>query len=171
MFSQINSCPGHEKALNISAFSFVYDDWYDEIPGIRSVVSPGRQSEAAAPGENRSVFLQAHTQIAHRSRNLAMPQYLRDRSERHIFRPEKIRGEGRRTVCAETRSHVSVQRIRPTPSPTLPYGRFPVDSYHSILPSTGSSSCPESFFSDQNRNRESSGRPDKPGRKHLRIRL
>ena len=94
MFSQINSCPGHEKALNISAFSFVYDDLYDEIPGIRSVVSPGRQSEAAAPGENRSVFLQAHTQIAHRSRNLAMPQCLRDHSERHIFRPEKIRGEG-----------------------------------------------------------------------------
>ena len=26
---------------------------YDEIPGIRSVVSPGRQSEAAAPGERR----------------------------------------------------------------------------------------------------------------------
>ena len=73
-----------------SAFSFVYD----EIPGIRSVASPGRQSEAAAPGENRSVFLHAHTQIAHRSRNLAMPQCLRDHSERHIFRPEKIRGEG-----------------------------------------------------------------------------
>ena len=73
-----------------SAFSFVYD----EIPGIRSVVSPGRQSEATAPGENRSVFLHAHTQIAHRSRNLAMPQCLRDHSERHIFRPEKIRGEG-----------------------------------------------------------------------------
>ena len=72
----------------------MYDDLYDEIPGIRSVVSPGRQSEAAAPGENRSVFLHAHTQIAHRSRNLAMPQCLRDRSERHIFRPEKIRGEG-----------------------------------------------------------------------------
>ena len=77
-----------------SAFSFVYDDLYDEIPEIRSVVSPGRQSEAAAPGENRSVFLHAHTQIAHRSRNLAMPQCLRDRSERHIFRPEKIRGKG-----------------------------------------------------------------------------
>ena len=77
-----------------SAFSFVYDDLYDEIPGIRSVASPGRQSEAAAPGENRSVFLHAHTQIAHRSRNLAMPQCLRDHSERHIFRPEKIRGEG-----------------------------------------------------------------------------
>ena len=90
MFSQINSCPGHEKALMFSAFSFVYD----EIPGIRSVASPGRQSEAAAPGENRSVFLHAHTQIAHRSRNLAMPQCLRDHSERHIFRPEKIRGEG-----------------------------------------------------------------------------
>ena len=73
-----------------SAFSFVYD----EIPGIRSVASPGRQSEAAAPGENRSVFLHAHTQIAHRSRNLAMPQCLRYHSERHIFRPEKIRGEG-----------------------------------------------------------------------------
>ena len=89
MFSQINSCPGHEKALMFSAFSFVYD----EIPGIRSVVSPGRQSEAAAPGENRSAP-HAHTQIAHRSRNLAMPQCLRDHSERHIFRPEKIRGEG-----------------------------------------------------------------------------
>ena len=36
-----------------SVFSFVYDDLYDEIPGIRSVVSPGRQSEAAAPGEKR----------------------------------------------------------------------------------------------------------------------
>ena len=36
-----------------SAFSFVYDDLYDEIPGIRSVASPGRQSEAAAPGEKR----------------------------------------------------------------------------------------------------------------------
>ena len=89
MFSQINSCPGHEKALMFSAFSFVYD----EIPGIRSVVSPGRQSEAAAPGENRSAP-HAHTQIAHRSRDLAMPQCLRDHSERHIFRPEKIRGEG-----------------------------------------------------------------------------
>ncbi len=29
---------------------------YDEIPGIRSVVSPGRQSEAAAPGERRYFF-------------------------------------------------------------------------------------------------------------------
>ena len=87
---KFESCPGHLKALNISAFSFMYD----EIPGIRSVVSPGRQSEAAAPGENRSVFLHAHTQIAHRSRNLAMPQCLRDRCQRHIFRLEKIRGEG-----------------------------------------------------------------------------
>ena len=66
---------------------------YDEIPGIRSVVSPGRQSEAAAPGENRSAP-HVHTQIAHRSRNLAMPQCLRDRCQRHIFRLEKIRGEG-----------------------------------------------------------------------------
>lgn len=66
---------------------------YDEIPGIRSVVSPGRQSEAAAPGENRSAP-HAHTQIAHRSRDLAMPQCLRDRCQRHIFRLEKIRGEG-----------------------------------------------------------------------------
>ena len=52
MFSQINSCPGHLKALIFSAFSFMYD----EIPGIRSVVSPGRQSEAAAPGERRYFF-------------------------------------------------------------------------------------------------------------------
>ena len=86
---KFESCPGHLKALNISAFSFMYD----EIPGIRSVVSPGRQSEAAAPGENRSAP-HAHTQIAHRSRDLAMPQCLRDRCQRHIFRLEKIRGEG-----------------------------------------------------------------------------
>ena len=49
---KFESCPGHLKALNISAFSFMYD----EIPGIRSVVSPGRQSEAAAPGERRYFF-------------------------------------------------------------------------------------------------------------------
>ena len=141
-----------------SVFSFVYDDLYDEIPGIRSVVSPGRQSEAAAPGENRSAP-HVHTQIAHRSRNLAMPQCLRDRCQRHIFRLEKIRGEGstdrmRRDQIARFRTAQPLG----APSPTLPYGRFPVDSCHSILPSTGSSSCPESFFSDQNRNRESSGR-------------
>ena len=49
---KFESCPGHLKALNFSAFSFMYD----EIPGIRSVVSPGRQSEAAAPGERRYFF-------------------------------------------------------------------------------------------------------------------
>ena len=86
---KFESCPGHLKALTISAFSFMYD----EIPGIRSVVSPGRQSEAAAPGENRSAP-HVHTQIAHRSRDLAMPQCLRNRCQRHIFRLEKIRGEG-----------------------------------------------------------------------------
>ena len=97
---KFESCLGHLKALIFSAFSFMYD----EIPGIRSVVSPGRQSEAAAPGENRSAP-HVHTQIAHRSRNLAMPQCLRDRCQRHIFRLEKIRGEGstdrmRRDRCA-----------------------------------------------------------------------
>ena len=154
MFSQINSCPGHEKALMFSAFSFVYD----EIPGIRSVASPGRQSEAAAPGENRSVFLHAHTQIAHAAAILLCPNAFEIAAKGTSFVPRRFAAKDRRTVCTETRSHVSVQRIRPTPSPTLPYGRFPVDSCHSILPSTGSSSCPESFFSDQNRNRESSGR-------------
>ena len=49
---KFESCPGHLKALIFSAFSFMYD----EIPGIRSVVSPGRQSEAAAPGERRYFF-------------------------------------------------------------------------------------------------------------------
>ena len=86
---KFESCPGHLKALKFSVFSFMYD----KIPGIRSVVSPGRQSEAAAPGENRSAP-HAHTQIAHRSRDLAMPQCLRDCCQRHIFRLEKIRGEG-----------------------------------------------------------------------------
>ena len=52
LFAQIGPCPGHLKALIFSAFSFMYD----EIPGIRSVVSPGRQSEAAAPGERRYFF-------------------------------------------------------------------------------------------------------------------
>ena len=49
---KFESCPGHLKALIFSAFSFMYD----EIPGIRSVASPGRQSEAAAPGERRYFF-------------------------------------------------------------------------------------------------------------------
>ena len=55
--------------------------------------APAGSLEAAAPGENRSAP-HAHTQIAHRSRDLAMPQCLRDRCQRHIFRLEKIRGEG-----------------------------------------------------------------------------
>ena len=97
-----------EKALMFSVFSFVYDDLYDEIPGIRSVVSPGRQSEAAAPGEKR----------------IDGP---------YAPRPDRT-------------FPYSAPRSGPSPHSRTPIS---VDSCHSILPSTGSSSCPESFFSDQ----------------------
>lgn len=135
-----------------SAFSFVYD----EIPGIRSVVSPGRQSEAAAPGENRSAP-HAHTQIAHRSRDLAMPQCLRDRCQRHIFRLEKIRGEG--STDRMRRDRFARRDARRIPGPC---------SVPATAPVSGRSQTKQSFVCQEDRNAASGGsrqikRPNRTG--------
>ena len=104
---------------------------YDEIPGIRSVVSPGRQSEAAAPGEKR-------IDGPYAPRPVRTPRCAPDHPVRAAFRPllrypaVRRRQTKQSFVCQEDRSAAS-GRSRQIKRPNrtgyaVPYRILPLSS-------------------------------------------